>query len=296
MILFELFLGKLESIIFEAATKWAKRKLIQNAQVIALLKKVGYERLEDDFECIYAHCLATFAAESKPRPLLDIFKEKSVISAFQESWRTGELSIFSEQLKRTVKIHSQGDQVKALGIDINSEIATFHTIFMEFVQKARSPGNQEIAVILSEVRDILKTPLMSPELNDILDSLYKYCHSKKALVTRAHLFHRLLMHRLNCFREPILGRIKNMLEDFSMRLESDSLTNKGYGVTDSVNEVICLAQSKAKEMGATEFGIERLLLTLLDNPGKNILKGMSKYDVDPQEIIASLRQSSPDLF
>ncbi|KYK38138.1 MAG: hypothetical protein AYK18_07845 [Theionarchaea archaeon DG-70] len=161
------FSGILASIILEAAN-WArkrtKEKLVQNTQVIALLEKVGYEKLEDNFECIYAHSLVTFAAEGKPQSLLNIFKKENVIDAFRESWRTGEIPNFSNQFEPT----------KAIDTNISSEIVEFHTIFSNLVQKARSPGSQGIFTVLSEVRDALKSPSMDPELIDILDTLYEH--------------------------------------------------------------------------------------------------------------------------
>ncbi|KYK38139.1 MAG: hypothetical protein AYK18_07850 [Theionarchaea archaeon DG-70] len=87
-----------------------------------------------------------------------------------------------------------------------------------------------------------------------------------------------------------------MLEDFSKKLESDVLIDRGYGITDSVNDVIFLARSKARENRKSEFGVKDLLLALLENPGENIRRGMSKYDIDRKNIIDSIKLNSPALF
>lgn len=154
---------------------------------------------------------------------------------------------------------------------------------------------EEIRKSQSETRDLFSGPPMSPELRNLLTSTYDSCILREELVTRAHLFNCLLSNKLDDFHfsKPLLASVRKMLKEFSERLKANVFTQNGFQVTDSFKEIISLARLEAKHLEESELGVKRLLLTLLEDPGENILKGMSKYNITPAEIISSIRIESP---
>lgn len=62
-------------------------KIATQEHVVRLLKKFGYEKLEDSFESIYVHALVRRRLSGTPTPMLQLFKVHEVVAAFHRAWQ-----------------------------------------------------------------------------------------------------------------------------------------------------------------------------------------------------------------
>ena len=132
--------GKLAGLVLALS----KDMLKNNKDVVALLTKHGYERLEDDFETLYVHTLAYRRLEGVPVPLLALFKKTEVVGEFQRAWQEGEVQSFDEKTRWAVELFREGDDVRGLNVDLAEEVRHFYKTFAKLVKKARTPGDKRL--------------------------------------------------------------------------------------------------------------------------------------------------------
>lgn len=141
--------GKLADLVLALS----KAILENNEDVVVLLKKLGYERLEDDFETLYVHTLAYRRLGGVPVPLLALFKKTEVVEAFHRAWQEGEVKSFDEKTRWAVELFREGDDVRGLNVDLAEEVRHFYKTFAKLVKKARTPGDKRLDRLVEEIHE-----------------------------------------------------------------------------------------------------------------------------------------------
>ena len=128
-----------------------KAILKNNEDVVAFLKELGYERLEDDFESLYVHTLVHRRLDGVPIQLLALFKKTEVVEAFHRAWHEGAVQSFDEKTRWAVELFREGDEVRGLSVDVEQEVRRFYETFEKLVKKARTPGDKRLDRMVEEI-------------------------------------------------------------------------------------------------------------------------------------------------
>jgi tetratricopeptide (TPR) repeat protein len=134
-------------------TDWAKEKLKNKEEVIALLKRFGYERPENNFESLYAHSLVALSNQHKDQ-LAAVLRDEEVIAAFRHYWTTHEFEPFSLQFSTRVEALKRDYGMPDL--DRESELKGFTDVFRDLVRRVATPIEQEQTALLYDVREGVK--------------------------------------------------------------------------------------------------------------------------------------------
>jgi hypothetical protein len=138
--------------------------------------------------------------------------------------------------------------------------------------------------------------LEDEELKLVLKTLYEKKQNQNQLVTRADLFCSLVRRRIDNIDLSKRSRVNVMLDDFDQRLNA-AISQGKFEVTDAVRDLLAKACHRAEEVGKNTLGVILLMEVLLEDPGENITKGLSKHEFTPDEILYEMRYHSlPDLF
>lgn len=134
-------------------TDWAKEKLRNKEEVIALLKRFGYERPENNFESLYAHSLVGLSNKHKEQ-LAAVLRDEEVIAAFRYYWTKHDFEPFSCQFSTRLKALNR-DYVMP-DLDTEAELKGFTESFRDLVRRVAAPTEQEQTALLYGLRDGLK--------------------------------------------------------------------------------------------------------------------------------------------
>jgi len=127
-IVFKELMGKTTDLI--------KQKLGSSEKLVSFLIKEGFDKPKDDFNVLYIHTLVTCKLNGAADPVLNIFRDKDVISAFEKAFQENDLQIYKNRLIKTVEQSKYGDEVKLSKADIKEEGEKFFNTF-----EKRSPAH-----------------------------------------------------------------------------------------------------------------------------------------------------------
>jgi NACHT conflict system protein len=157
-------------------TDWAKEKLKKKEEVVALLKRFGYERPENNFESIYVHSLVALGDKHKEQ-LAAVLRDEEVIASFRHYWTTHEFAPFSRQFVTRVEALKQSNYIVP-NFDVEPELKGFTVLFRDFVWRVAAPSEQEQTAILNDLRDALQGPPLGLQLQGIMDALWLRCRGE----------------------------------------------------------------------------------------------------------------------
>jgi len=150
----------------DAVSGLAKTTLGTNKHVIRFLKNLGYEHLEDKFDCLYVHALVQRWHDGMPEAMLTLFEHDFLVRAFHRAWVSGDVDALASYSEWAASVLQAGKEVQAQGINAEEEIRLFYKTFDEFVTKASSPAalrtDRRIVDMGAQVADIYKV-LMGEE-------------------------------------------------------------------------------------------------------------------------------------
>jgi hypothetical protein len=283
----------LKSII-STVVNWAGKRLMRDEEVIRLLRKVGYEQLENNFESIYVHGIVILRAEGKDQ-VCAILRHDEVISAFHEYWKT----LKFEPLVACFR--SRVDALRRAGyiiteFDADAELKAFAALFRDLARRAGTASEQEQTALLSELRETLHGPPLAEALHSILSKLYEQCQLERVLVTRFHLFETLMAANLSSLHARLRNCVGEAMGEIRPRLHDHEFYKSGFGVTDAVKKSIARARTRAREMSLSEIGIEGLLYALLEDPGDQLKDLLMRHGTSPDELRASLGTHTPQFL
>jgi hypothetical protein len=138
-------------------TDWAKEKVKNQEDVIALLKRFGYERPQNNFESLYAHSLVTLRSDHKEQ-LAALLRHEEVVAAFRRYWTTHEFEPFSHQFSTQLEALKR-DYVMP-DFDVDAELKGFTDTFRDLVRYVAAPTEGEQTAILIGLRDDVKALIL----------------------------------------------------------------------------------------------------------------------------------------
>ena len=280
----------------EWLSKKATGKLVSREEVVAALREMGFDVLSDHFDSVYAHSLVVFAAEGKSETVMELFRDDEVIEAFRESWADREWKHLERKLRLAAERKYVDAELRARQIDIRAEADSFRELFGQFVSKARTPGQQDIAAILNELRAGIVGPPYSAELEKILRELEERARSRKASLTRGHLFCRLLQPRLQEIPSRHRARVSAMVAELDRRLQGVDAEAHEFEKSAGYDETLAAARASARSAGAPSVDVARVLSALLSQPGANVETVLRRHKLSPADLQAMLAKGSPRAF
>ncbi len=170
-----MFPPNLESIINAMtgiASPIIKDQLQRNEIVIKLLQQFNLapEHPPADFSGVYAYALVEYGV-GKPKPILELFRLEQIKQAFRKAFDHNNPSILLSEVDTFIDGYALGDEIKALGINVKREIATFYIIFSEVAKRSRTPAevltNQAIASLHQKIATLTLTLDRLPTLEGI---------------------------------------------------------------------------------------------------------------------------------
>ncbi|WP_293122264.1 NACHT domain-containing protein [Microcoleus sp. bin38.metabat.b11b12b14.051] len=157
------------SAITSIAQPLIKDKLDRNETVIKLLKKFNLnpEHPLPDFSSVYAYTLVEYGV-GKPKPILELFRQKEIKQAFREAFDRNSPAILIEGGEKFLDAYALGDEIKDLGIDIRREFAAFSAVFIAVTKNTRNP--KEI-LVSNQINSVHKQIIAVQERLDRLPTL-----------------------------------------------------------------------------------------------------------------------------
>jgi hypothetical protein len=272
---------------------WGKEKLKGKEEVVALLKRFGYERPENNFESIYVHSLVVLGDKHKEQ-LAAVLRDEEVIAAFRHYWTTHEFAPFSRQFAARVEALKQRNYVMP-DFDVETELKGFTDSFRDLVGRVATPTEQEQTALLNDLGAALQGPPLGQQLQGVVDALWQRCRREGILVTRLHLFEALASAKLESLLPSPRARLGAILPDLRPLLHADALRKDGFRVTDAVLAAIARARQHARTMGLGEVGLDRAFQATLDDPGEDIETLLRRHGIAAAELKASLGVHTPRL-
>ena len=139
-------IGRIAKRVAEALAAPALKKVMRTELVAGVLAKLGYRKLENDFESIYVHTLVVRRSQGAALEALHMFKNKRVVKTFRDGWRDGDPAAFEEN----VRVHAAAFSADSVFADIDAltECRAFHAVFTNLAKEAISPGDQNMTNML----------------------------------------------------------------------------------------------------------------------------------------------------
>ncbi len=130
------------SAITGIANPIIKEKFQRNETVITLLKQfhLDPEHPPADFSGVYAYTLVEYGV-GKPKPFLELFRQEEIKQTFRKAYDHNNISILLSEIEAFLDAYALGDQVRAMGIDVKREVTVFATVFIEVVNRSRTPND-----------------------------------------------------------------------------------------------------------------------------------------------------------
>ncbi|ARV59479.1 hypothetical protein BZZ01_13340 [Nostocales cyanobacterium HT-58-2] len=129
-------------IISAVAAPIIKDKLQRSEVVIELLKrfKLSPDHPPSNFSGVYAYALVEYGV-GKPKPFLELFRHNKIKQAFRKAFDDSNSLILQSEVDKFVDAYALGDEIKTLGLDIKREVAAFTAVFIEVVNRSRTPAD-----------------------------------------------------------------------------------------------------------------------------------------------------------
>jgi predicted NACHT family NTPase len=187
-------LAKVITAIASVAATPIKNKLERNETVIKLLEKVGLdpEHPPADFSGVYAYTLVKYGV-GKPRPILELFRQKDIKRAFRETFEQNDFLILIKKGQEFIDGYALGDEIKELRVDLLPEFAAFGMVFIDVAYSTRTPSevlrDRKLDTLMRNVSDIqeqistFKTPMRN--VSDIQEQISRLKSRKEILLELA---------------------------------------------------------------------------------------------------------------
>jgi hypothetical protein len=119
-----------------------KNQLERNEKVIQLRKTLDLppDHPPADFTAVYQYALVDYGVD-KPRPLLEIFRQKEIIQAFRQAFEQNNPPILLKEGEYFLNGNILGDHVHELKIDIQKEFTDFQSVFIKIANSTRTPAD-----------------------------------------------------------------------------------------------------------------------------------------------------------
>ncbi len=163
-------------LVFNAITSIAKplikEKILRSETVIKLLQQfhLDPEHPPADFSGVYAYALVEYGV-GKPKPLLELFRQKAIKQAFRTALDHNNPSILLSEVDAFLDTYTLGDDISSLELDIRREVAEFATVFIEVAKRTRTPSdvllNQKIGSLHKRIACIQEQLERLPTLEGI---------------------------------------------------------------------------------------------------------------------------------
>ncbi|MEH2185590.1 MAG: NACHT domain-containing protein [Nostoc sp.] len=150
-------------LVFNAITSIAnpliKEKILRSETVIKLLQQfhLDPEHPPADFSGVYAYTLVQYGV-GKPKPLLELFRQKAIQKAFRTALDHSNPSILVSEVDAFLGGYKLGDDIRSLGLDVRREVAEFAAVFIEVAKRSRTPAdvlmNQNIGSLHDRIASI----------------------------------------------------------------------------------------------------------------------------------------------
>jgi predicted NACHT family NTPase len=163
-------------LVFNAITSIAnpliKEKILRSETVIKLLQQfhLDPEHPPADFSGVYAYALVEYGV-GKPKPLLELFRQKAIKQAFRTALDHNNPSILLSEVDAFLDTYTLGDDISSLELDVRREVAEFATVFIEVAKRTRTPSdvllNQKIGSLHKRIACIQEQLERLPTLEGI---------------------------------------------------------------------------------------------------------------------------------
>ncbi len=152
--------GLIGSVIFEIAkgagtAGWKEAKY--SSKVLKILNAVGLKpkKPEPNFDSVYAHALVAYGVDQS-KEILDFFNRNEIKKAFEESFRTNDISLLESEAETFVEWNEIGDELRNSGVKLRLEFARFTLVFNEMVGRTRTPVEMIDGHKLDEIIRLIK--------------------------------------------------------------------------------------------------------------------------------------------
>ena len=163
-------------LVFNAITSIAnpliKEKILRSETVIKLLQQFNLdpEHPPADFSGVYAYALVEYGV-GKPKPLLELFRQKAIKQAFRTALDHNNPSILLSEVDAFLDTYTLGDDIRSLELDVRREVAEFATVFIEVAKRTRTPAdvllNQKVGSLHKRIANIQEQLERLPTLEGI---------------------------------------------------------------------------------------------------------------------------------
>jgi hypothetical protein len=111
----------------------------RNETVIQVLKSLKLDPTQPpkDVDGVYAYALVEYGVY-KPEPILKLFREKEIKNAFWQAYTSRNPLGFLNEVIKFLNWNTLGNEIQEAGIEIQTELEEFGTVFIEVAQRTRS--------------------------------------------------------------------------------------------------------------------------------------------------------------
>ncbi|GAX60892.1 hypothetical protein SCALIN_C15_0033 [Candidatus Scalindua japonica] len=152
--------GLIGSVIFEivkgaGTAGWKEAK--HSSKVLRILNAVGLkpEKPDPNFDSVYAHTLVAYGVD-QPEEILKFFNRKEIKRAFEEAFRTNDISMLESEADTFVEWNRLGDELRDSGVELRLEFARLSLVFNEMVDRTRTPVQTVDGHKLDEIIRLIK--------------------------------------------------------------------------------------------------------------------------------------------
>ena len=145
--------------ILKQSTEKTWRGLKRDDKVLKILDAAGLkpDGPDADFKSVYAHTLVEYGVD-QPEAILNFFRHKQIMNAFETSYGKGDLSILNYEASNLIKWSRIGDELRESGIDWRLEFASFSLVFNEMTDRTRTPVEARNERKLDEIIRMISEP------------------------------------------------------------------------------------------------------------------------------------------
>jgi len=117
----------------------------RNETVIKILQELGLNQAHPpkDFDVVYVYALVEYGV-SKPEPILQLFREKTIQKAFRQAFYDNNYSFMVQEVENWVGWELQdwntlGQKIRELKLDLRQELVQFSKAFLKVAERTRTP-------------------------------------------------------------------------------------------------------------------------------------------------------------
>jgi NACHT domain len=124
---------------FTSSVNFVTNEALRSQAVIQVLKSLKLDPTQPpkDVDSVYAYALVEYGV-FKQKPILKIFREKEIKNAFWQAYTSSNPLQFLKEVKHFLDWSAFGDEVRAAGIEVGSELEEFGKIFINVAQRTKS--------------------------------------------------------------------------------------------------------------------------------------------------------------